>query len=275
MTQGIVLFPYSTLQKDDNATGWWKEAAASVGLSIDIMAIEDYKPHIPAPDFAVMRGYDSMVSKSLEDGGVRVFSPWQAMECSLDKWRTYLCLKSHILPTPATMLPAPYPAAVAKLGSPFVVKQRDGSRGVNVFLCGNEPEYDAAIAACKGYAVLQKYVAESHGRDVRVWTIGTDCVGAVLRISNGALVSNYAQGGTCEAYPIDDNLRKLASQAAAAVGLDFAGIDVLPGNNGYTICEVNGNAGFRTLSLTSDIDILHSYFVYIKNELRGSSTHNQ
>lgn len=267
----MVLFPQETLTRPDNASQWWRRAAAEAGLTVTISTFEEFDPDASLPDFAVMRGYDEAISTALESKGVRVFSPYTTMVRSLDKWQTYQALENAGIPTPHTILPSDFTEAESILGRPFVTKQRNGSRGINVFLCDSLPSYARALDACGGNAVLQQYIKESHGRDVRVWTIGDECVAAVLRNSDGALVSNYSQGGHAKPYPMDAELKRLAIDASKAIGLDFAGVDVLFGRDGYTVCEINGNAGFRTLFRTSDTDILHIFFQYVDNELRRNS----
>lgn len=115
----------------------------------------------------------------------------------------------------------------------------------------------------------QRYVAASHGRDLRVWTVGDRAVACVMRRSDGALQSNYAMGGHACAHPLDEAAAQLAVAAAQSIGLDFAGVDLLmDGEGGYTVCEVNGNAGFRTLyAVQPDNDLLKQLMEWILKKL--------
>ncbi len=85
----------------------------------------------------------------------------------------------------------------------------------------------------------------------------------MLRQSDTKFVSNYSQGGKASLFPMNADVASTAVKAARALGLDFAGVDILFDGNGYTVCEVNGNAGFRTLSAVSDINIIKHLYEYI------------
>lgn len=119
--------------------------------------------------------------------------------------------------------------------------------------------------------IFQEYVASSHGRDIRVWVLGGRVLGQVLRYSAGAderggaddiaggnsknrqvgFRSNFAQGGSAVPVGLPGEAADMAVAAARAVGLTFAGVDLLFAPDGhFTVCEVNGCPGFRTLSLT-------------------------
>ena len=117
--------------------------------------------------------------------------------------------------------------------------------------------------------MLQQYISRSFGRDVRVWVIGNSVAGSVLRYSDTSFLSNYAQGGEDMQYEIDSEIKDLALRSTQALGLEFAGVDILFDEGGYTVCEVNGNAGFRTISSVSDKNIPYQLFDYINRKVYG------
>jgi len=283
MKHGLVLFPKSTLGNRPNAFEWWREEAERCGRHVDIAFFEDiiirydrtaeaYISGRPVGDvdFAVMRGYNAAVSLFFENKGTPVFNSWDAMHRSHDKRLTHMCLCASGLPTPKTIWsgqPSGYSRTAQILGNKFIVKQVDGSRGENVFLVDDDAGYSHAFATCRGNALAQRYIETSCGRDVRVWVVGDNAVGAVLRSSDTSFISNYSRGGKATAFRLDNEAAALAVAATKAVGLVFSGIDLLFDNNGYTVCEVNGNAGFRTLSAVSDVNIIRKLFEYISDRV--------
>ena len=262
MTDGLVLFPKSTLASGPTAFDWWRLEASRCGINLNVAFFEDlmlrydaghasaYVDGMPLPGqaFAVVRGYNREISSHFENCGVPVINCWESMERSLDKILTHQALTAAGLPTPFTVMPmAPisYEDACDAIGAhEFIVKQNDGSRGVNVFLVRSKGEYDSALGILGAKAMLQRYVSSSCGRDLRVWTVGERAVGCVLRHSDSTSLSNYSQGGSADPYALSVEAADLAVKAARSLGLEFAGIDLLftPGG-GFTVCEVNGSAG--------------------------------
>lgn len=155
----------------------------------------------------------------------------------------------------------------------FVLKQISGSKGENVYLIHNEHELLSAVQECqrnvnrdellnidmqelvRNHILFQEYIENSCGKDVRVWVIGDEVVGSVLRHNEKSFKSNYAQGGSADRFDLSQSGRDIAIKAAKVLGLDFAGVDLLfvgkdaEGQDLFTVCEVNGNAGFRTASI--------------------------
>lgn len=285
MKNGLVLFPRTTASRPTTAFEWWRTEAAKLGIELQVSFFEDIvadtQPDngclikngaIPKPDFVIMRGYNTLVSNIFEARGIPVFNRSEAMARSLDKAVTHQWLRGADIATPRTLcpvVPMAYEDALAELGSVFVAKQRDSSRGINVFLVKDKADYISALESCGANIILQEYIASSHGRDLRVWTIGNQAVACVLRHSDNSFLSNYSQGGRATHIPLDPAAGLLAARAAQTIGLDFAGIDLLFTNEGYTVCEVNGNAGFRTLSATSGYNIIGAFLKYIDTKVYG------
>lgn len=264
--RGLILFPHPATD-DNNAYAQWREAAHAVGAEVETAFFGDA---LPPADFAMVRGYDAALSERLEREGCKVFNRAEAMGLSRDKRLTYRRLRECGVSTPECVWDVPYEAAAAALGVPFVTKAACGSCGRNVFLTRDAEEYACAVHACGAEgAMSQRYVAASHGRDLRVWTVGDRAVACVMRRSDGALQSNYAMGGHACAHPLDEAAAQLAVAAAQSIGLDFAGVDLLmDGEGGYTVCEVNGNAGFRTLyAVQPDNDLLKQLMEWILKKL--------
>lgn len=280
MKKGIFVYPRYTAMRSDNAFAWLQEEASLAGLSLEICIEEDCVieygentsisfagKNMDDVSFVVMRTYNERISRYYEKKtGVYVVNGADPMRICRDKFLTHQVLHESGIPTPHTVYAphASYGYIADILGDKrFLVKQISGSKGENIFMVENAMQYDNAVSLLGTECIFQKFIDESYGRDVRVWVIGGCCVGAVLRYSETSFLSNFSQGGKFTSVEIDEAASDIAVRAAAAVGLDFAGIDLLLCDGGYSVCEVNGNAGFRTISKSSEISIPRCLFEFI------------
>lgn len=285
MYKGVFIYPRHSAFDKDNAFDWLKEEAALCGLSLEICFEEDccieYSSHgesisfagkpMDDVDFVLLRVYNERISRYYENKhDVLVVNKSASMRLSKDKLLCHQALRRSCVPSPDTIYApeAKYPEIVNRLGvSRFLVKKNDGSRGEGIYMVNNEYELAESLIQLGDNCIFQKPVVESLGRDVRVWVIGEKCVGAVLRYSETSFKSNYSQGGKCKLFELDPQIEDMARRATCAVGLDFAGVDILFSSAGYTVCEVNGNAGFRTISAVSDINVPAELFRYISKKI--------
>lgn len=223
------------------------------------------------PDFVILWDKDVMLAEFFEQQGVPVFNSSRTIALCDDKRKTHLALMSCGLPMPRTIFaPMTYDnigftdhvflkRVSDRLGFPLVVKEAFGSFGKQVYLVNNKTElYSLFGLNAKGkkhgtptlgsnQILFQEYIACSKGKDVRLQVVGSDVIGAMLRESQTDFRANVSSGGEAHAYEPDDDEIWLAKQAAHAVGADFAGVDLLFGEEGMLVCEVNSNAHFKSL----------------------------
>ncbi|MEG1936738.1 MAG: RimK family alpha-L-glutamate ligase [Rikenellaceae bacterium] len=269
--------PQTQQQRENNAFSMMQEAALKNGIEIKVLFLEDlaisvsknklgllYKgKEIEKPLFAIMRCYETHLSQHLEMMGVRLFNSHNSMCTSQDKFTTHQRLALLNIPTPKTYWGiTSYKEACTILGSTsFIMKLPVGSKGEAVYLVDNEDEFNT-----HPNSLVQEYISESRGRDIRVWVVGDIAIAAVERMNDASFLSNYAQGGSAKKINLTSSISDLAIKGCQALGLEFAGVDILYLKDGtYTICEINGNAGFRTLWLTNqEINLLDELFKYIR-----------
>ena len=230
------------------------------------------------PDFVILWDKDVLLGEFFERQGIPVFNSSKTIAICDDKRKTHLCLMSHGLPMPRTIFaPMTYDnigftdhvflnRVADRLGFPMVVKEAYGSFGAQVHLVKNKTGlYGLFGLNVKGkkthesvlssnQVLFQEFVACSKGRDVRLQVVGGDVIGAMLRQSKTDFRANVSSGGEASAYEPDDDEIWLARQAAHAVGADFAGVDLLFGEEGMLVCEINSNAHFKSLYQATGIN---------------------
>jgi len=177
------------------------------------------------------------------------------------------------LPIPKTMLtrfPCKAELVEKVVGFPCVLKVATGSHGAGVYLCRTPKEFEdlselISSLDSKTSMIIQEYISDSEGRDLRVIVIGGRVVGAMQRTAtDGSFKANISRGGEGAPYDVDDEMEMLAIQVAKVLDLDIAGVDLLFHPDGYKICEANSSPGFKGFEKALDINIPEKVFSYAK-----------
>lgn len=223
-------------------------------------------------DFCVYLDKDKYVSRLLEKTGMRLFNHADAIEACDDKMTTAIRLSDAGIPIPETLpgLLCYDPDAtidqktlhhvVDRVGLPVIVKTSYGSMGKGVFKA-NTFEQLCVIAdkvKCMPH-LFQRFVASSYGRDIRVIVIGNKYVAAMERRSDNDFRSNLELGGTGSAITPPKEVVTFCEKISIMLDLDYCGIDILYGEHGYYVCEVNSNAFFRGIEQVTGINIAKIY----------------
>ena len=281
-----MIYPKKTINNKfgNNAFDWMKESALKNEILIDIIYSDDLVilkdkhgvdfisngKKLKFPDFVIMRDYDFAISMQLENLGIKVINSTLSMMNSQNKAVTSQLLVKNKVSTPKFVFTKykNYELIHRYFDyKKFVMKKIDGSQGIGVYLIKNEEDYNKAYDEINDIYFCQEFIENSYGKDIRVYVLGKKVLGCVKRISDNSFKSNFSLGGKVEKYDIDDSIIELSVNAAKAIGLDFCGIDLLITEDSYTVCEVNGNAGFRTITQVSDIDIPMELFKWIKENV--------
>jgi ribosomal protein S6--L-glutamate ligase len=142
---------------------------------------------------------------------------------------------------------------------PLVIKPARGSGGRGVVLCVDLVTAQTAaepwLAAGQG-VVVQPFIAEADGSDLRVWVIGSKVAAAMRRQApNGEFRANLHQGGQARAIELTSNEKTLAVQAASALGLEVAGVDILRSRRGPVVLELNASPGLAGIEAATGVDL--------------------
>jgi ribosomal protein S6--L-glutamate ligase len=195
----------------------------------------------------------------LEDRGTRVVNSPRAIERTVDKFWTSTLLEQCGIPTPETVVcddPEEAIAAYRTLGD-VIVKPLFGSMGLGMVRVSDEEmafRVFRTIEQIRGVYYVQRTV-DHDGTDMRAFVLGGRVIAAIERRAAGWR-TNLARGGTARSLALSEQLSALAVRAAAAVGADYAGVDLLTGPDGTTyVLEVNGIPGWRGLQEATGLDI--------------------
>ena len=238
---------------------------------------------VPLPQFVIPRmgsttDYFSLaVLRQLEHLGVYSLNSSASVALAQDKLLHLQELARAGLPIPKTVLvrfPIDADLVARELGFPVIVKTLVGTQGSGVYLCedrGNLVDMLQFIEANNPHAqlILQQFLAESRGRDVRVFSVGGRIVAAMERIARSGFKSNYSQGG--EVRPFKYTLRhELAvGETMRVLGMDLAGLDYLHDEDiGFRICEANSSPGFEGLEAACGVDVAAAIYQYLDVKFR-------
>ncbi len=264
-----------------------KVSAENKGVSLEIipstklvrLAIDNFSA-ISDVDFALFWDKDVYLAKLLERANIKVFNSAKAVEKCDNKILTYLsCLGKLKMPktviAPKTFDTVNYcnleflKDAVDILGFPMVVKEAFGSFGAQVYLVHDINELETLVKnfGAKEF-IMQEFVKSSAGKDVRINVVGNKVVCAMLRSNKNDFRSNVTNGGIAQNFEPSKKFCDLAISACQILGLDFAGVDVMFGeNNEPILCEVNSNPHFKSSLDCTGVDMSQKIIDYVLDKI--------
>ncbi|WP_130834548.1 30S ribosomal protein S6--L-glutamate ligase [[Erwinia] mediterraneensis] len=144
-------------------------------------------------------------------------------------------------------------------GAPLVVKLVEGTQGIGVVLAETRQAAESVIDAFRGlnaHILVQEFIKEARGRDIRCLVIGDQVVAAIEReAKEGDFRSNLHCGGQAHRVEITPQERAIAVKAAATLGLEVAGVDILRAHRGPLVMEVNASPGLEGIETTTGLNI--------------------
>ncbi len=192
-----------------------------------------------------------------------------------DKLRSLQILSRHHIGMPPTTFVRDrqdvLPAIRRVGGAPVVIKLLEGTQGIGVILAETEKIAEAIIETLQSTrqnVLVQAFVAESRGTDVRAFVVGDQVVAAMRRRASGdEFRSNVHRGGTAEAVELDKAFTETAIRSAQIMGLRIAGVDMLEGKDGPQVMEVNSSPGLEGIEGATDLDIAGAVVDYIDRQV--------
>lgn len=216
--------------------------------------------------------YGSAVVRQFEMMGVYTVNRSQAILRSRDKLRSLQIMAERGVPLPTTGCAHSTKDIDGLIsiagGAPVVVKLLAGTQGIGVVLAETQKAAESVIEAFRGlkeHIIVQEFVKESKGTDIRCFVVGDRVVATMMRKGvEGEFRSNLHRGGTGFKVRITPVERVTAVKAAQAMGLRVAGVDILRAANGPVVMEVNSSPGLKGIEQTSGINVADKIISYIE-----------
>ena len=218
------------------------------------------------------------IIRQLELLGVNVINKEEAVMNAKNKLRNLQVLTEHNIPIPKTYVinnATDLDHALKDMGKfPIILKSPSGSQGKGVAIIESKRGLKSIIDMFdpNNPLIIQKYVKEAKGKDLRVFIVGNRIVGAMERVTTarGEFRSNFHLGGKVLVADLTDDEKTLAVAGAKACGLDVAGVDILRTNEGPKVIEVNANPGLEGITMATGKDIAGEIIRYMVDITRTS-----
>jgi len=215
--------------------------------------------------------YGTSVVRQFEEMGIFCANTANGITNSRDKLRSLQILSRHHIGIPRTTFVNDkkdvIPAIERVGGAPVVIKLIEGTQGIGVLLAESINAAESIIELLQSQkqdVLIQKFVAESKGKDIRAFVVGDRVVAAMRRVAQGQeFRSNVHRGGVAEAVDLPEAYRKTAVRSAQILGLRVAGVDMLESDAGPQVMEVNSSPGLEGIEKCTNLDIAGAIVEYI------------
>jgi ribosomal protein S6--L-glutamate ligase len=224
--------------------------------------------------------YGTALLRQFEMMGVYPLNESVAISRSRDKLRSLQLLARKGIGLPVTGF-AHSPDDIQDLitmvgGAPLVIKLLEGTQGIGVVLAETQKAAESVIEAFMGLRaniLVQEYIREAGGADIRCFVIGDKVVAAMKRQAlAGEFRSNLHRGGNASIIKITPEERSTAVRAANIMGLNVAGVDILRSNHGAVVMEVNSSPGLEGIEAATGKDIAGMIIEFIERNARPHRT---
>lgn len=284
MKTGWLIYRKEDAERNHGFIDWFIAEAAQVNISLSLILREEltigitenkreillHNQAVLLPDFAIVRTIEPLLNLHLEACGITVFNSSKIAAICNHKGLTHhhvhnlhipmvdtYFFKKEDLPKAPPMIP------------PFVVKEVGGRGGKQIYLINDQRTWSNCMEALQSEVVIQSANVQP-GKDIRVFVVGNEIVGAVLRENKQDFRANFKLGGSATAYELNQAEQEMVLKIINYFDFGMVGIDFLVGlDNQLLFNEIEDVVGSRTLSAVSDINILNKYMAYIKKRLVG------
>lgn len=263
------------------------EEAAKRNITLDIVGVHDciLTPEglencgmiLEKRDFIINRYKWGAIKDKLNSLGKRCYNSIDCYDIYKNKYQQVKRLRSAEFRIPDYVLASaalPFDYLCSRLTLPFVAKALENSMGREIFLIENKEDY---LRLFQEYGpdrewLFEEFIASSKGKDLRLFAIRGEAVACMMRKSQGDFRANVALGASVEKVSITPSLRIIAEDICTQTGLDFVGIDLLPGKEGFYLCEINVMPGLEGIEGASGKNIAGEIIDMIKEDFVNDQT---
>uniref|UniRef100_A0A486XRR3 Probable alpha-L-glutamate ligase n=1 Tax=Rheinheimera sp. BAL341 TaxID=1708203 RepID=A0A486XRR3_9GAMM len=237
-------------------------------------ALEGFDAVIPRIG-ASITFYGTAVLRQFEMMGVYSLNESVAISRARDKLRSLQLLARQGIGLPVTGFadkPGDIPDLIDMVGgAPLVIKLLEGTQGIGVVLAETRTAAESVIEAFMGLnanILVQEYIREANGADIRCFVVGNKVVAAMKRQAKaGEFRSNLHRGGTASTVRLSKDERSTAIRAAKTMGLNVAGVDLLRSNHGPVVMEVNSSPGLEGIEAATEKDIAALTIAFLEQKV--------
>jgi ribosomal protein S6--L-glutamate ligase len=220
--------------------------------------------------------YGSAVLRQFEMMGVYTINDSVGLSRSRDKLRSMQLLSRKGIGLPITGFankPSDIPDLIDMVGgAPLVVKLLEGTQGIGVVLAETRKAAESVLEAFMGLKaniMVQEYIKEANGADIRCFVLGDKVIAAMKRQAKpGEFRSNLHRGGTATLIKLTPEERSTAIRAAKTMGLNLAGVDLLRSNHGPVVMEVNSSPGLEGIEAATQKDVANAIIEFIEKNAK-------
>ena len=224
--------------------------------------------------------YGTAVLRQFEMMGTYPLNESVAISRSRDKLRSLQLLsrKGICLPTTGfASQPQDIPDLIDMVGgAPLVIKLLEGTQGIGVVLAETRQAAESVIEAFMGLQsniMVQEYIREAGGADIRCFVIGDKVIAAMKRqAKEGEFRSNLHRGGSASLIKLTPAERATAVKAAKTMGLNVAGVDLLRSNHGPLVMEVNSSPGLEGIEAATEKDVASQIIAFMEKNAKAHKT---
>ena len=232
-------------------------------------------------DFIIYLDKDYYAAKMLKEAGYTLFNDPEFLKMCDDKMLTYIALTNNGITMPKTYAaPLIYhedsnvsyeflTRVFNDFNGPVVVKRVYGSLGEGVFIATDIEELNKIYKENYMHPLLfQEYIESSEGRSIRVIVIDNEIIGAIERYNDKDFRSNFGKTASSKPIELSKEYRDFVLKITKVLDIKYAGIDLLYGENGPVLCEINSNAFFHEFEKTTGINVAKLYLEMILKNIR-------
>lgn len=225
-------------------------------------------------DFVINRYKTGKIKDRVNSLAGRSYNALYAFNRYVNKYEQLKDYESKVFPAPDFILvngAESFEEIISHVGCPFVAKGLESSMGQEIFLVSSSEEW---LDATRRYPADKEWlcetqIKESYGRDLRLYSIRGEVLGAMVRSSSADFRANVALGASVTPYPVTEEIRRFAEEIYEKTGLDFAGIDLLFGKDTMYFCEVNVMPGIEGMETATGKNVAGAVMEMILTDLKG------
>ncbi|TQS76110.1 hypothetical protein DX933_02690 [Ornithinibacillus gellani] len=281
MTTGWIIYSKADAIENASYIQWFIEEAAAQHLELSLIIREEMQMGIihqaptillnqqtvELPDIAIVRTIEPLLNQMLEDRGVAVYNSSYISRICNHKASTHVAVNQLQVPMVSTLfMKKTHLSSEAPFPFPFVIKEAGGRGGQQVFLIEDQQNWLNRYPKIQSNDLIVQDACAQFGKDLRVYVVGKEIIGAILRESKKDFRANFKLGGTAALYHLSQAEKELVERIIQQFDFGMVGIDFLfDMQGGLLFNEMEDVVGSRTLSAVTNINIVKKYVRHIMN----------